>query len=129
MKAVGAREPRGDRDMERKATPHRQPYSFRTFANVLSFSFSLLSVAYCIFLNVYTTETRERVVALETGTGELLYHHVPGFSVDQLNLMIQEKENKLLSQRSYEHLAKIRIAREAPADCNCPAGKNASLVL
>lgn len=26
-------------------------------------------------------------------------------------------------QKSYEHMAKIRIAREAPSECNCPAGK------
>ncbi|EDL82196.1 rCG28740, isoform CRA_a [Rattus norvegicus] len=25
--------------------------------------------------------------------------------------------------KSYEHMAKIRIAREAPSECNCPAGK------
>lgn len=26
-------------------------------------------------------------------------------------------------QKSYEHMAKIRTAREAPSECNCPAGK------
>lgn len=29
----------------------------------------------------------------------------------------------LSPQKSYEHMAKIRIAREAPSECNCPAGK------
>lgn len=30
-------------------------------------------------------------------------------------------------QKSYEHLAKIRVAREAPPECNCPPGNRHSL--
>uniref|UniRef100_W5MZD7 Uncharacterized protein n=1 Tax=Lepisosteus oculatus TaxID=7918 RepID=W5MZD7_LEPOC len=123
MKVAGGKgDARCDEDMEEKAGSQRQDYCCRTFANALSFTFSLVSVAFCIFLGIQTSVIKERVFALETGSGQLLYHQVPGFSVDQLNSMIQERVDELLAQRSYEHLAKIRTARQAPPDCNCPAG-------
>ncbi|OWK57156.1 hypothetical protein RLOC_00004758, partial [Lonchura striata] len=36
--------------------------------------------------------------------------------------MMQEKVERLLAQKSYEHLAKIRVAREAAPECSCPPG-------
>ncbi|MBN3277442.1 COPA1 protein, partial [Polyodon spathula] len=117
-------DPRRSEDMESKAGSNAQRCCSRTFPNVLSCMFSLLCVAYCILLSVRTSEFQDRVYALETGQGELYDHHrAPAFSVDQLNSMVQERVDELLAQRSYEHLAKIRIAREAPPECSCPAGK------
>ncbi|MBN3285511.1 COPA1 protein, partial [Polyodon spathula] len=110
-------------DMESKTGSDGQRRCSRSFLNVLSFILSLLCVAYCILLSVRTSEFQDRVFALETGKGELYHHRTPAFSVDQLNYMVQERVDELLAQRSYEHLAKIRIAREAPPECSCPAGK------
>uniref|UniRef100_H3AKF1 Uncharacterized protein n=1 Tax=Latimeria chalumnae TaxID=7897 RepID=H3AKF1_LATCH len=96
--------------------------SSRTLASVLAGLLSVISLAYCIALNLKTTELHERLFALENGKADLLYYQAPGFSMDQLNTAVRERVDQLLSQRSYEHLAKIRIAREAPPECSCPAG-------
>ncbi|KAG5849489.1 hypothetical protein ANANG_G00111000 [Anguilla anguilla] len=109
-------------DMERKVVSHRRQYCCRTFASVLSLMFSVVSLAYCVFLSVQTSEIKERVAELENGNAELLYRPVPGFALDKLNSMIHDRVDQLLSQRSYEHLAKMRVARQAPADCSCPPG-------
>ncbi|MBN3289659.1 COPA1 protein, partial [Polypterus senegalus] len=96
----------------------------RTIPGVLSFLSSLLSITYCILLSVRTAAIQERVVALEMGhKGDLYYHSSPSFSTEQLNSVVQERVDELLSQRTYEHLAKLRIAREAPSECGCPAGR------
>ncbi|MGH0137483.1 UNVERIFIED_CONTAM: hypothetical protein FKN15_035375 [Acipenser sinensis] len=124
MTAAGSKgDTRRAEDMDSKAASDGQRRCSRTFPTVLSFILSLLCVAYCILLSVRTSEFQDRVFALETGKGELYYHRAPAFSVDQLNSMVQERVDELLAQKSYEHLAKIRIAREAPPECSCPAGK------
>ncbi|KAJ8339779.1 hypothetical protein SKAU_G00344120 [Synaphobranchus kaupii] len=109
-------------DMERKAASHTRQSCSRTFAGFLSLSFSVASLAYCVFLSVQTSEIRERMAELENGNAEFLYRPFPGFALDKLNSMIHDRVDQLLSQRSYEHLAKMRIARQAPAECNCPPG-------
>ncbi|KAJ8269353.1 hypothetical protein COCON_G00119600 [Conger conger] len=121
MKAVEARgNSRCTESMEKDPGSYKRQYCCRTFGSVISLLFSVVSVAYCILLSVQTSEIRQRVVELETGTGELLYHQIPGFSMDQFNSLVRERVDQLLSQRTYEHLAKIRSAREAPSECNCP---------
>ncbi|KAJ8382334.1 hypothetical protein SKAU_G00031120 [Synaphobranchus kaupii] len=112
--------------MERKPGSYKRQYCCRTFASVISLLFSVVSVAYCILLSVQTSEMRQRVVELETGNGELLYHQVRDFPMDQFNSLVRERVDQLLSQRTYEHLAKIRSARQAPPECNCPPGKFAN---
>ncbi|XP_073427869.1 collagen alpha-1(XXV) chain-like [Dendrobates tinctorius] len=93
----------------------------RTVPSALAVGLALLSVASCVYLSVKSADLEGRMRALERGqSGELFTG--PGLSVDQLNSIVQEKVDRLLSQRSYEHMAKIRISREAPAECNCPAG-------
>ncbi|OCT99850.1 hypothetical protein XELAEV_18005633mg [Xenopus laevis] len=94
----------------------------RTLPSVLAFVFSLLSMASFIYLNMKSNDLQGRVWALQHGKSGNIAFHMPGLSVDQLNSIVQEKVDQLLSQRSYEHMAKLRISREAPADCNCPAG-------
>ncbi|KAG8592897.1 hypothetical protein GDO81_000660 [Engystomops pustulosus] len=114
-------------------TPHYQGWSrdeprdgswswSRTLPSALALVLSLFSLASCVYLNVRSSDLEGKMWAMEHGkSGEIF--HVPGLSVDQLNSIVQEKVDRLLSQRSYEHMAKIRISREAPAECNCPAGK------
>ncbi|XP_063281880.1 collagen alpha-1(XXV) chain-like [Pelobates fuscus] len=104
-------------------TPRDGPSSWgRTLPNVLAFVLSVLSLAFCLYLNIKSNDLHGRIWAVEHGKSGDLSFHVPGLSVDQLNSIVQEKVDQLLSQRSYEHMAKIRISREAPAECNCPAG-------
>ncbi|KAK6323500.1 hypothetical protein J4Q44_G00058390, partial [Coregonus suidteri] len=98
--------------MEREAASLKRQYCCTTVMNVISSLFSVASLAFCIFLSLQTSEINDRVLDLETGHGEHVFHRVSGFSVDQFNSLIQERVNELLSQRSYEHFAKIRIARQ-----------------
>ncbi|XP_053559511.1 collagen alpha-1(XXV) chain-like [Bombina bombina] len=83
---------------------------------------SLMSLAWCLYINVKTSDLQGRVLSIEHGKSGEISLQVPGFSMDQLNSIVQEKVDRLLSQRSYEHMAKIRVSRDAPAECNCPAG-------
>ncbi|XP_038851490.1 collagen alpha-1(XXV) chain-like isoform X2 [Salvelinus namaycush] len=110
--------------MEREATSLKRRYCCTTVMNIISSLLSVASLAFCILLSLQTSEIKDRVLDLETRLGEHVFHRVPGFSVDQFNSLIQERVDELLSQRSYEHFAKIRIARQvSPSpDCNCPPG-------
>ncbi|KAJ7327052.1 hypothetical protein JRQ81_016811, partial [Phrynocephalus forsythii] len=96
-----------------------------------AFLLSVLSVASCVYLGVKMSDLQGRVFLLEAVQGDLsssssssaaavAYSPLPGSSLDQLNSLVQEKVERLLAQKSYEHMAKIRIAREAPPECNCP---------
>ncbi|KAJ1217644.1 hypothetical protein NDU88_005237 [Pleurodeles waltl] len=43
---------------------------------------------------------------------------------EQLRELVREQVERLLAQRTYEdHVAKVRIAREASMECNCSAGE------
>ncbi|XP_065520475.1 collagen alpha-1(XXV) chain [Lathamus discolor] len=85
---------------------------------------SALAAASCVYLGVRTSDLQARVAAIEDARGGFStaapLPPLPGFSLEQLNAMMQEKVERLLAQKSYEHLAKIRVAREAPPECNCP---------
>ncbi|KAG5261329.1 hypothetical protein AALO_G00302740 [Alosa alosa] len=100
----------------------KRRYCFRTLANVLSFAFSAVSVAFCIFLSVQSAEIKSRVLDLETADGERMFSRPPGFSMDRFNSMIQQRVDELLSQRTYESMVKIRTARQTSPECNCPPG-------
>ncbi|OPJ75717.1 hypothetical protein AV530_011901 [Patagioenas fasciata monilis] len=85
---------------------------------------SALAAASCVYLGVRTSDLQARVAAIESARGSFSaaapLPPLPGLSLEQLNAMMQEKVERLLAQKSYEHLAKIRVAREAPPECNCP---------
>lgn len=83
---------------------------------------SVVAILSCLYLGVKTNDLQARIAALESAKGA---PSIPLLSdtEDQLKAMVQEKVERLLAQKSYEHMAKIRIAREAPSECNCPAGK------
>lgn len=76
----------------------KRRYCFRTVTNVLSFVFSVVSVAFCIFLSVQTAEINSRVLDLETGDGERLFNRPPGFPMERFNSLIQERVDEVLSQ-------------------------------
>ncbi|XP_058291696.1 collagen alpha-1(XXV) chain-like [Hylobates moloch] len=81
---------------------------------------SVVAVVSCLYLGVKTNDLQARIVALESAKGAPSIHLLPD-TLDHLKAMVQEKVERLLAQKSYEHMAKIRIAREAPSECNCPA--------
>ncbi|EFB16735.1 hypothetical protein PANDA_005129 [Ailuropoda melanoleuca] len=83
---------------------------------------SVVAVMSCLYLGVKTNDLQARIAALESAKGDPSIHLLPD-GLDQLKAMVQEKVEQLLAQKSYEHMAKIRIAREAPSECNCPAGQ------
>ncbi|KAM7052462.1 collagen alpha-1(XXV) chain-like [Acridotheres tristis] len=85
---------------------------------------SALAAASCVYLGVRTSDLQARVAAIEGARGgfSAAAPPLPGFSLEQLNAMMQEKVERLLAQKSYEHFAKIRVAREAAPECNCPPG-------
>lgn len=93
---------RGEK-MERETTSLKQQYCCTTVMNVISSLFSVASLAFCILLSVQTSAIADRVLDLETGHGEQIFHRVPSFSVDQFNSLIQERVDELLSQVS-KHL-------------------------
>uniref|UniRef100_K7F5C9 Collagen alpha-1(XXV) chain n=1 Tax=Pelodiscus sinensis TaxID=13735 RepID=K7F5C9_PELSI len=100
-------------------------------SSLLAAFLSVAAVACCVYLGVKTSDLHARVSAIESAQGDFSaaasYQLLPGFSLDQLNSMMQEKVERLLAQKSYEHLAKIRIAREVPPECNCPADSKVAL--
>ncbi|KAK1345668.1 hypothetical protein QTO34_008132 [Cnephaeus nilssonii] len=83
---------------------------------------SVVAVMSCLYLGVKTNDLQARIAALESAKGDPSIRPLPD-CLDQLKAVVQEKVERLLAQKSYEHMAKIRIAREAPSECNCPAGK------
>ncbi|KAL4641593.1 collagen alpha-1(XXV) chain isoform X7 [Arapaima gigas] len=90
-----------------------------TSASVLSVALSVAAVAVCVLLSARTSEVRARLAELERA-------HRAGPS--HLDALVRERVEELLSQqRSYEHLAKIRAARQAPPDCTCPPDPQVTL--
>ncbi|KAL4843217.1 hypothetical protein H8958_007242 [Nasalis larvatus] len=112
----GAREP-GSEDSspaEQHCARTMSPCAF------LAALLSVVAVVSCLYLGVKTNDLQARIAALESAKGAPSIHLLPD-TLDQLKAMVQEKVERLLAQKSYEHMAKIRIAREAPSECNCPA--------
>ncbi|XP_061441407.1 collagen alpha-1(XXV) chain-like [Rhineura floridana] len=92
--------------------------------------FSVVSIVSCVYLGMKTNDLQARVLAIETAQGDIFAaasasasnQLMPSYTLDQLNSLMQDKVEQLLAQKSYEHMARIRIAREAPPECNCPPG-------
>ncbi|XP_078252371.1 collagen alpha-1(XXV) chain-like [Rhinoraja longicauda] len=85
---------------------------------------SLGSVAFCICLSVKTSQLEERILDLESVKGDVVLPPLsPGSAADRMRVLVQERVDHLLSQpRFHEGEARRRSAREASAECNCPAG-------
>ncbi|TRZ04406.1 hypothetical protein DNTS_023512, partial [Danionella cerebrum] len=132
---------RGSMKMENDG-PGKRWHCLKTTANVTPLAISLGSFAFCILLSVRSSDINSRIVDLEAGSRGWLLSPFHGISVDRLNVMVQERVDELLSQvcnrfqqnpqlssgpdtshRSYEHMARIRAARQvSQPDCNCPPG-------
>ncbi|XP_021563073.1 uncharacterized protein LOC110594643 [Carlito syrichta] len=87
---------------------------------VLAALLSVVAVVSCLYLGVKTNDLQARIAALESAKGAPSIRLLPE-TLDQLKAVVQERVERLLAQKSYEHMGKIRIAREAPSECNCPA--------
>ncbi|XP_051980951.1 collagen alpha-1(XXV) chain-like, partial [Xyrauchen texanus] len=114
------KEPRSPAKMESDTGSGKRRHCLRAIVDAIPFVFSLVSFAFCFLLSVQTGEIKDRVVDLESGSGARLFSPLHGLSMDQFNSMVQERVDELLSQRSYENLARIRTVRQASPECNCP---------
>ncbi|KAG8006224.1 Collagen alpha-1(XXV) chain, partial [Nibea albiflora] len=106
--------------MEKEVAPEKRQYYRTTVLNIISSLCSVASVAFCILLSINAADIKNRVVDLESGNGEHTFLRVPGYSMDDFNSLIEQRVDELLSQRSYENFVKIRTARQASPECNCP---------
>ncbi|KAE8279029.1 Collagen alpha-1(XXV) chain CLAC-P Collagen-like Alzheimer amyloid plaque component [Larimichthys crocea] len=113
--------------MEKEVAPQKRQYYRTTVLNIISSLCSVASVAFCILLSINAADIKNRVVDLESGNGEHTFLRVPGYSMDDFNSLIEQRVDELLSQRSYENFVKIRTARQASPECNCPPGSSAPL--
>ncbi|KAJ3585212.1 hypothetical protein NHX12_013933 [Muraenolepis orangiensis] len=110
--------------MESEAPPQKRPSPRTAVLNLFSSLCSVASIAFCVFLSLNASGIRTRLEALESGVDTSPLLRPPGGSADHLDALIQGRVDQLLSQRSYEHFAKIRTARQAePTECTCPPGK------
>uniref|UniRef100_A0AAV2KJV3 Uncharacterized protein n=1 Tax=Knipowitschia caucasica TaxID=637954 RepID=A0AAV2KJV3_KNICA len=107
-------------NMEKEAHKKTRQCQNSAALGLVSSLFSVASVAFCVFLSFNTAEIRSRVVDLESGKGE----HTFGHSVEDLNSLIQQKVDEVLSQRTYENYVRTRTARQASPECNCPPGSD-----
>ncbi|XP_050971914.1 collagen alpha-1(XXV) chain [Labeo rohita] len=109
--------------MENDIDPSKRRHCLRATVDLMPFVFSVVSFAFCFLLSVQTSEIKDRIANMEIGSGAGVINPFHGVSMDQFNAMIQERVDELLSRRSYEHLVRIRTARQvSPPECNCPPG-------
>ncbi|XP_072232265.1 collagen alpha-1(XXV) chain-like [Leuresthes tenuis] len=108
--------------MEKEVAPLKRQHSRTTALNIISSLCSVASIAFCVHLSISTAHIKNRVVDLESGTGDHTFIHGTGYSMDDFNSLVQERVDELLSQRSYESFVKIRTARQTSPECNCPPG-------
>ncbi|KAK2899717.1 hypothetical protein Q8A73_012846 [Channa argus] len=109
--------------MEKEVAPQKRQRCRTTVLSIISSLCSVASIAFCIHLSLSTADIKERVMDLESVNGEHTYIRAPGYSMDEFNSLIQQRVDELLSQHSYENYVKIRTARQASPECNCPPGK------
>lgn len=69
-----------------------------TVLNLISSFCSVASIAFCVLLSVNNADIRSRVVDLESGNSEPTFTRAPGYSLDDMNSLIEERVEKLLSQ-------------------------------
>ncbi|KAM7377421.1 hypothetical protein PAMA_013957 [Pampus argenteus] len=84
--------------MEKEVAPQKRQYCRATALNVISPLCSVASIAFCVLLSINATDIKNRVVDLESGNGEHTFIRAPGYSTDDLNSLIQQRVNELLSQ-------------------------------
>lgn len=84
--------------MEKEVAPQKRHYCRPTALSVFSSFCSVASIAFCVFLSINGADIKNRVVDLESGKGEHTFTRATGSSVDDLNSLIQQRVDELLSQ-------------------------------
>ena len=84
--------------MEKEVAPLKRQQWRATALSVISSLCSVASIAFCVHLSIDAARVRNRVVDLESGTGERAFTRGPGFSAEDLNSLIQRRVDELLSQ-------------------------------
>ncbi|KAL7876082.1 hypothetical protein AOLI_G00110450 [Acnodon oligacanthus] len=103
----------------------RRRHCLRTAANGAPLVLSAVSVAFCVLLGVQTNDVRNRMTDWESAR---LSYPLAALSTEQLNSVIRERVDELLAQRTYEQFSRIRTARQASPECNCPPGRFLTLI-
>lgn len=85
--------------MEKEAAPEKRQRRAAALS-VLSSLCSVASVAFCVHLSLLTAGIKHRVVDLESARGEHSLIRTPGYSVEDLNSLVQQRLEELLSQVS-----------------------------
>lgn len=84
--------------MEKDAEPQKRQHCRTAVLTLVSSFCSVASVAVCILLSVNAADMRNRVVDLESATGEHAVIRASGYSADDLNSLIAQRVDELLSQ-------------------------------
>lgn len=83
-------------------TEDRCPQRAGPCCSALAALLSALAAASCVYLGVRTSDLQARVAAIEGAQGGFSaaapFPTLPGFSLEQLNAMMQEKVERLLAQ-------------------------------
>lgn len=94
------KESRSAAKMESDTGPGKRRHCLKAVVDVIPFVFSVVSFAFCFLLSVQTSEIKDRVVDLESGSDARLLSPFHALTMDEFNSMIQERLDKLLSQVS-----------------------------
>ncbi|GCC28280.1 hypothetical protein chiPu_0006709, partial [Chiloscyllium punctatum] len=95
----------------------------RTLPTVVSLLLSVVSVVFCLFLNVKTARLQDRVRLLENQKGSFSLQAVREILWDDANLLpLLQKRIDELQEELTDGVAKIRTVREATSECLCPPG-------
>lgn len=85
--------------MEKEVAPQKRQRCRATAAlNIISSLCSVASIAFCILLSINAADVKNRVVDLQSGNDGQSLVRAPGYSVDDLNSLIDRRVDELFSQ-------------------------------
>ena len=84
--------------MEREAPLKKRQNPRTAVLSVFSSLCSVASIAFCVFLSINTSDVTRRIVDLESRNDEPTLIRPVGYSVDDLNVLIRDRVDELLSQ-------------------------------
>ncbi|XP_029695928.1 collagen alpha-1(XXV) chain-like [Takifugu rubripes] len=99
--------------MEKDAARQERRRRRAAALSVAACALSVASVAFCVLLSINAAELRNRVLDLEK----------PQSAREDVDSLVEQKVEELLTQRAFENYVKIRTARQTSPECNCPPGK------
>lgn len=103
--------------MEKDAARQERQRRRATALNATSCVFSVASVAFCVLLSINAADLRNRLVDVESLTGEHKLIRAPGYSSEDLNSLIEEKVNELLSQVTILHASRASVQMMVNEKC------------